>query len=140
MASRHPKVQVHIARGSVDLLVEALRRESVDVILVDQRALSAPTTRRRAGSPAARRLPVPGGPPAARRASVDIDQLRKHPVASAPSRDRRLLVDQLGPDAHPAPRHGAAGHPSLLDLVEATDTVFFGIFACASARIAAGGL
>lgn len=145
MASRHPKVQVHIARGSVDLLVEALRREAVDVILVDQRALGAaddltvePVARLRGGFLCRADHPLFAEP------SVGIDQLRKHPVASTPLSDEiaRLLVDQLGPDAHPARlvTVGSEDIPSLLDLVEATDTVFFGIFACASARIAAGRL
>ena len=50
------------------------------------------------------------------------------------------LVEQLGPDAHPARlvTLDSEDITSLLDLVEATDTVFFGIFACARARIAAG--
>ena len=75
-------------------------------------------------------------------ADDDLAALRQFPVASTPLSDElaRLLVEQLGPDAHPARlvTLDSEDITSLLDLVEATDTVFFGIFACARARIAAG--
>ena len=75
-------------------------------------------------------------------AQIDLAALRQYPVASTPLSDElaRLLVEQLGPDAHPARlvTLDSEDITSLLDLVEATDTVFFGIFACARARIAAG--
>ena len=45
MASHHPRMQVKIARGSVDLLVQALRNESIDIAAVDRRALVPAGTR-----------------------------------------------------------------------------------------------
>lgn len=39
MASHYPRMQLKIARGSVELLVQSLRNESVDIIAADRRAL-----------------------------------------------------------------------------------------------------
>ncbi len=143
MASHYPRMQLKIARGSVELLVQSLRNESVDVIAVDRRALLTaddlaigPVTALRGG------FLCRSGHPLTQLAQIDLAALRQFPVASTPLSDElaRLLVEQLGPDAHPARlvTLDSEDITSLLDLVEATDTVFFGIFACARARIAAG--
>ncbi len=143
MASRYPRMQLRIARGSVELLVQSLRNESVDVIAVDRRALPTaddlaigPVTTLRGG------FLCRSGHPLTQLAQIDLAALRQFPVASTPLSDElaRLLVEQLGPDAHPARlvTVNSEDITSLLDLVESTDTVFFGIFACARARIAAG--
>lgn len=143
MASHYPRMQLKIARGSVELLVQSLRNESVDIIAVDRRALLTaddlaigPVATLRGG------FLCRSGHPLTQLAQVDLAALRQYPVASTPLSDElaRLLVEQLGPDAHPARLVTLDSEDinSLLDLVEATDTVFFGIFACARARIAAG--
>ena len=143
MASRYPRMQLKIARGSVELLVQSLRNESVDIIAVDRRALLTaddlaigPVATLRGG------FLCRSGHPLTQLAQIDLAALRRFPVASTPLSDElaRLLVEQLGPDAHPARlvTLDSEDITSLLDLVEATDTVFFGIFACARARIAAG--
>lgn len=143
MASRYPRMQLKIARGSVELLVQSLRNESVDIIAVDRRALLTaddlaigPVATLRGG------FLCRSGHPLTELAQIDLAALRQFPVASTPLSDElaRLLVEQLGPDAHPARLVTLDSEDinSLLDLVEATDTVFFGIFACARARIAAG--
>lgn len=143
MASRYPRMQLRIARGSVDLLVQSLRNESVDIIAVDRRALltaedlsSEAVTALRGG------FMCRSGHPLMQLAQIDLAALRQFPVASTPLSDElaRMLVEQLGPDAHPARLVTLVSEDinSLLDLVESTDTIFFGIFACARARIAAG--
>lgn len=143
MASHYPRMQLKIARGSVELLVQSLRNESVDIIAVDRRALLTaddlaigPVATLRGG------FLCRSGHPLTALAQIDLAALRQYPVASTPLSDElaRLLVEQLGPDAHPARlvTLDSEDITSLLDLVEATDTVFFGIFACARARIAAG--
>ena len=143
MANHYPRMQLKIARGSVELLVQSLRNESVDIIAVDRRALFTaddlaigPVATLRGG------FLCRSGHPLTQLAQVDLAALRQYPVASTPLSDElaRLLVEQLGPDAHPARLVTLDSEDinSLLDLVEATDTVFFGIFACARARIAAG--
>ena len=143
MASHYPRMQLKIARGSVELLVQSLRNESVDIIAVDRRALL--TADDLAIGPVATLLGgflCRSGHPLTALAQIDLAALRQYPVASTPLSDElaRLLVEQLGPDAHPARLVTLDSEDinSLLDLVEATDTVFFGIFACARARIAAG--
>ena len=143
MASHYPRMQLKIARGSVDLLVQSLRNESVDFIAVDRRALLTaddlaiePVSALRGG------FMCRSGHPLTELAQVDLAALRRFPVASTPLSEElaRMLVEQLGPEAHPARlvNLNSEDIASLLDLVESTDTVFFGIFACARARIAAG--
>ena len=143
MASHYPRMQLKIARGSVELLVQSLRNESVDIIAVDRRALLTaddlaigPVATLRGG------FLCRSGRPLTALAQIDLAALRQYPVASTPLSDElaRMLVEQLGPDAHPARliNLNSEDITSLLDLVEGTDTVFFGIFGCARARIAAG--
>ena len=80
--------------------------------------------------------------PAARLSHIDLAELRRYPVASMPLSDElaRILVAELGPDAHPERMVtiNSEDVSALLDVLEATDAVFFGIFASARARIAAG--
>lgn len=143
MASSYPKVQLKIARGSVELLVQSLRKETVDIIAIDQRALV--TAEDLAMEPL---KPLRGGflcrtgHPLTHEARVDLAALRCFPVASTPLSEEiaKLLVDGLGPEAHPARlmTMNSEDINSLLDLVESTNTVFFGIYACARARILAG--
>ena len=143
MASHYPRMQLRVARGSVELLAQSLRNESVDIIAVDRRALPTaddlaigPVTALRGG------FLCRSGHPLTALPQIDLTALRQYPIASTPlSEDlARLLVEQLGPDAHPARLVTLESEDiaSLLDLVEGSDTVFFGIFACARARIAAG--
>ncbi|MBS0551081.1 MAG: LysR family transcriptional regulator, partial [Proteobacteria bacterium] len=143
MATHHPGVKVRIARGAVDMLVQSLRSETVEVIAVDRRALSPaddlrvePLTPLRGGFLCRSGHPLLGLP------HIDLAELRRYPVASMPLSDElaRILVAELGPDAHPERMVtiNSEDVSALLDVVEATDAVFFGIFASARARIAAG--
>jgi DNA-binding transcriptional LysR family regulator len=52
----------------------------------------------------------------------------------------RNLVAELGPDAHPARLMSISSEDvtGMLDIVEGTDAIFFGIHECARARIHAG--
>lgn len=145
MATRQPAVQVKIARGAVDVLLQSLRNEAVDVIAVDLRALGAtedlqvePLTSLRGG------FLCRAGHPLLAQAHVEPAHLRQYPVASMPLSDEiaRNLVADLGPEAHPGSMItiNCEDIASLLDTVEATDAIFFGIFASARERIAAGRL
>lgn len=145
MANHHPRIQVKLARGSVPLLTQSLHDETVDVIVVDLRALSAAEDLRIEALPALR-----GGflcrsqHPLRALARIDLAALRQYPVASMPLSDEiaQDLVTQLGTAARPAQLMSINSEDvnSLLDVVEATDAVFFGIFASARARISAGQL
>ncbi|MDN0076800.1 LysR family transcriptional regulator [Crenobacter sp. SG2303] len=145
MASCHPKVQVKLARGSVDMLTQSLLDETVDIIVIDRRALTAVEDLLIEPLP-----PVRGGficrtgHPLLAHPHIDLAMLRQFPVASMPLSDEIIhdLVTELGPEAHPSrlmtinceDLHG------MLDVAEATDAIFFGIFASAKARISAGKL
>ena len=143
MVSRYPEVYVKIARGSVELLTQSLRNESVDIIAIDRRALIAAEDLTVEDLPPLRGgFLCRSGHPLAKEASIRLEDLRKFPISSTPLSDEiaRILVEDFGPEAHPA--HlvtlNSEDINSLLDLVETTDTIFFGIYACARARILAG--
>jgi len=143
MASRYPKVQLKIARGSVELLTQSLRNETVDIIAIDQRALVAAEDLLAEPLPSLRGgFLCRTGHPLTQAARIDLAALRRFPVASTPLSEEiaKLLVDDLGPEAHPTRlvTLNSEDINSLLDLVETTDTVFFGIHACARSRIQAG--
>lgn len=145
MASHRPKIQINVSRGSVSLLTQALRSEAVDVIAIDLRALTdfkdlliEPLAPLRGG------FICRAGHPLLSREAVDLAMLRQYPVASTPLSDEisRNLATELGAEAHPSRLMtiNCEDISGLLDVVEATNTIFFGIFASARARIAAGKL
>lgn len=145
MATSHPKVQVKIARGAVDVLVQSLRNETVDVICVDRRALlPAEDLQIEPLAPLRGGFICSAAHPLFKRPRIDLAAVRQYPVASTPLSDEiaRLLVAELGLDAHPAQMVtiNCEDINSLLDIVETTEAIFFGIFASARARIAAGKL
>ena len=145
MAERHPKVQLKIARGSVELLTQSLRNESVDIIAIDRRALIAAED-----LAVEHLLPLRGGflcrsgHPLTKASRIDLEALRCFPVASTPLSDEiaKILIEELGPNAHPAHLVTLTSEDinTLLDLVETTDTIFFGIYACAKTRLMAGNV
>ena len=143
MAARHPKVQVNVARGSVELLTQALRSEAVDIIAVDLRALAvAADLRVEPLAPLRGGFLCRAGHPLLDHPDVTLSMLRQFPVMSTPlSREiARDLVLQLGPDADPGRLITIHSEDinGLLEIVEATEAVFFGIFRCAKSRIEEG--
>lgn len=145
IATFTPRVQVNVCRGSVGLLTQALRNETIDIIAIDLRALTAfkdlliePLTPVRGG------FICRAGHPLMAHADVKLANLLKYPVVSTPLSDEisRNLAIELGAEAHPSRMMTISSEDisSLLDVVEATDAVFFGIFATAKSRIAAGKL
>lgn len=143
MAARHPKVQVNVARGSVDLLTQALRSEAVDIIAVDLRALAFAADLQVDPLPPLRGgFLCRAGHPLLDQPAVTLSMLRQFPVMSTPlSREIvRDLVLQLGQDADPAHLMTINSEDihGLLDIVEATEAVFFGIFRCAKPRFDEG--
>lgn len=143
MASAYPRVQVNVSRGSVDLLTQALRSEKVDIIAVDLRALAAfPDLKVELLPPLRGGFLCRAGHPLLDYASIDLSMLRKHPVISTPLSEEisRNLVLELGADAHPERLMTIHSEdiPSLLDIVETTEAVFFGMFRCAKSRIEVG--
>jgi len=82
------------------------------------------------------------GHPLLDHASIDLSTLREHPVISTPLSDEigRNLIIELGADAHPERLMtiNSEDIPGLLDIVESTEAVFFGMFRCAKSRIEEG--
>ncbi len=106
MATEHPKARVEIARGSTNLLVQALRERTLDALILDIRSLQP------AGDLKVEALHEmqgafmcrPGHPLASKR-NVSLADLRHFPIASTPLSDEvaRVLVERYGPLAHPDP-------------------------------------
>jgi DNA-binding transcriptional LysR family regulator len=145
MATFNPKVQLNVSRGSVGLLTKALRNEAIDIIAIDLRALTAfedlqiePLTPLKGG------FICRAGHPLLAQAPISLEMLRQYPVVSTPLSDEitRALATDLGADAHPSRMITISSEDisGLLDVAEATDAIFFGVFATAKARIAAGKL
>lgn len=143
MAAQHPKVQVNVARGSVDLLTQALRSETLDMIAVDLRALTVAADLKIDPLPPLRGgFLCRAGHPLLDQPAITLSMLRQFPVMSTPLSGEiaRGLVLELGPDADPERLMTINSEDinGLLDIVEATEAVFFGIFRCAKSRIEEG--
>ena len=104
MAQHTPQVQLHISRGSTDLLVQALRERDLDALVIDIRALKpAPDLQVEALPEMAAGFLVRPGHPLLGERSVRLSQLNQYPLASTPLSDEvaRLLVERYGAQAHP---------------------------------------
>ena len=143
MAAGYPKVQVNVSRGSVEMLTQGLRSETVDIIAVDLRALTASADLQiDLLAPLRGGFLCRAGHPLLDQSPIDLPMLRQYPVLSTPLSEEitRNLVVELGPDAHPGRLMtiNSEDIQGLLDIVEATEAVFFGIFRCAKSRIDEG--
>ncbi len=145
MASHYPRVRVKAARGATDLLTHSLRTVQLVALIIDRRVISSAVELRIDPLP-----PVRGGficragHPLLAEAPVDLQALQRYPNATTPLSPEvgRSLEEGLGAGAHPDQLMSLISQDvnSLLDVVETTDTIFFGIFAAARERIAAGRL
>jgi len=133
MATHHPAVRTVIARGSTDLLAQALRERSLDALVVDARALKpAPDlvlthVYELRGAFLCRR----GHPLARLRKGVSFEAVQRYPIASTPLSDEvaRTLVETYGPQAHPANcvTLQCEELPSIADVVRQSDTVLLAV-------------
>jgi DNA-binding transcriptional LysR family regulator len=105
MAHHHPRLHVHISRGSTAVLLHELQDERLDAALVDVRSMRpdpgldiAQAFDLEAGF-----LARPGHPLAVTGAEVSFNALLAYPIASTPLSDEvaRRLVARYGPKAHP---------------------------------------
>ncbi|MBS0452854.1 MAG: LysR family transcriptional regulator [Proteobacteria bacterium] len=139
MAERHPKVRVVVARGHIDLLVQALRARTLDALVVDALSLKpAPdlkldTVREmrgvfmcRPGHPLLRRK---------RQGGVRFADVQRYPIASTPLSDQvaAALVEAYGPQAHPSAcvTLQCEELPSLVEVARSSDAVLLAIRASA---------
>ena len=137
MAQERPRLQVEIARGATDLLVQALRGRALDALVVDTRSLRAdPDLNTQFLLEMTGAFMVrPGHPLAQRRGSLGFDALLQYPIASTPLSDEvaRVLVERYGPRAHPSlcVTLRCEEIPSLVDATRRSDAVLLAIRAAA---------
>lgn len=136
MAQHSPQVQLHISRGSTDLLVQALRERDLDALVIDVRALKpSPDLHVEALPEMAAGFLVRPGHPLLRERNVRLSQLNQYPLASTPLSDEvaRWLVERYGPQAHPdawvSLRCDEISH--LAEVARQSDTVVLAVRAAA---------
>lgn len=137
IATNHPRLRVKVARGSTELLLQALRDRSLDALVLEARSLRPATDlqttllRDMRGAFMCRK----GHPLARRRTAIDFDTLRRYPLASTPLGDEisRELMERYGPDAHPSKSVSLECEelPSLVDVVSRSDAILLAIRAAA---------
>lgn len=105
MAEHHPRLQLQISRGNTAVLIDALRDQRLDALVVDVRSVRpsadlqiAQTFELEAGF-----LVRPDHPLIGLGRPVRIDEVLAYPVASTPLSDEvaRMLIDRYGPQANP---------------------------------------
>lgn len=105
MAKHHPRLQLHISRGSTAVLLDALRAQKLDAAVVDIRDMrpSAELQVSLAFELDAGFLVRPEHPLVQRGGPVSLDDVMAYPVASTPLSDEvaRMLIARYGPQANP---------------------------------------
>lgn len=105
MAEHHPRLQVHVSRGSTSILINELREQRLDAAIVDIRSMSPSSDLQlaqildlRAGF-----LVRPEHPLARAKGAVTVSRMKAYAVASTPLSDEvaRALVADYGPEANP---------------------------------------
>ena len=105
MAEHHPRLQVHVSRGSAAVLLHELREQRLDAAIVDIRSMTpssdlevATVFDLRAGFLARREHPLVRAGRA-----VTLAAMKGYPIASTPLSDEvaRLLVADYGPQGNP---------------------------------------
>lgn len=98
------QLQVEVARGATELLVQRLRARTLDALVVDLRSLDQAADLQVDGAAElAGAFLVRRGHPLARRRAVQFEDLRDYPLASTPlsAEVSRRLVERYGPQADP---------------------------------------
>jgi DNA-binding transcriptional LysR family regulator len=105
MAEHHPRLQLQISRGNTGVLIDALREQLLDAVVVDVRSVrpAADLQIAQTFELAAGFLARPDHPLVLSGRPVAIDEVLAYPVASTPLSDEvaRLLIGRYGPQANP---------------------------------------
>lgn len=138
MAQERPQLRVEVARGSTELLLQALRVRSLDALVVDARSLRpAPDLVTQSLHVMRGAFMVRRGHPLTRRRRdrLSFDDLLRYPLASTPLSDEvaRVLVERYGPLAHPdqCVTLRCEEIPSLVETARRSDAVLLAIRAAA---------
>lgn len=140
VARERPRLRLDIARGSTELLVQALHARTLDALVVDARSLRpSPDLRTESLLEMRGTFMVRAGHPLAARRSVAFDELLAYPIASTPLSDAvaGVLVERYGPQAHPAAcvTLRCDEIPSLVDVAQHSDAVLLAVRAAAPALV-----
>ncbi|MGS0754856.1 LysR family transcriptional regulator [Roseateles sp. GG27B] len=137
MATRHPMVHLHLARGNTQLLVQALRDRELDALVIDVRSL-APAPDLLVATLVEMRGAVmcrADHPLTRWRGPLRFATLLQFPVAATPLSDEvaRVLVERYGPMAHPQEcvTLRCEDLTSLIEVVRDSDAILIGIRAAA---------
>ncbi|MBK6787172.1 MAG: LysR family transcriptional regulator [Betaproteobacteria bacterium] len=105
MAQHHPRLHLQISRGNTGVLIDELRDQHLDALVVDARSVrpSADLELSQVFELAAGFLVRPDHPLMRRGRAVTIDEALAYPVASTPLSDEvaRILIGRYGPQANP---------------------------------------
>jgi DNA-binding transcriptional LysR family regulator len=105
MAQHHPRLHLQISRGNTGVLVDELRDQHLDALVVAARSVrpSADLAVSAVFELAAGFLVRPEHPLVQRGGAVTIDDALAYPVASTPLSDEvaRILISRYGPQANP---------------------------------------
>jgi DNA-binding transcriptional LysR family regulator len=105
MAQHHPRLQLQISRGNTSVLIDELRDQHLDALVVDARSVrpSADLQVSQVFELAAGFLVRPDHPLIQRGTPVSLDHALAYPIASTPLSEEvaRLLIDRFGPQANP---------------------------------------
>lgn len=105
MAQHHPRLHLQISRGNTGVLVDELRDQHLDALVVDARSVrpAADLAVSLVFELAAGFLVRPEHPLVQRGDAVTIDDALAYPVASTPLSDEvaRILISRYGPQANP---------------------------------------
>lgn len=105
VASQPPGLQVEVARGGTELLVQALRARQLDALVIDARSLApAPDLHSEIVGEMHGAFMVRRGHALARgRRALTFERVAAQGIATTPLSDEvaRILVERYGPQAHP---------------------------------------
>lgn len=137
MAQHHPRLHLQISRGNTGVLVDELREQHLDALVVDARSVrpSADLSVSQMFEFAAGFLVRPEHPLLRRGGRVSIDDVLAHPVASTPLSDEvaRILIGRYGARANPEDMVTLRSDDtrSLVEVARQSDTVLLTIHAAA---------
>ena len=137
LAEHHPRLQVHVSRGSTKVLLTELREQRLDAAIVDIRSMSPSSDLQvtHVFDLAAGFLARPGHPLVRAGRAVTLSEIKAYPIASTPLSDEvgRRLVADYGPEANPDDMVTLQCDEtlSILDLARRTDVIVLTVKAVA---------
>lgn len=133
-AVNHPRLKLTVSRAPTSLLLESLRDRSLDLLVLDARAVPpSPDLRIDTLPEMAAGFFCRKGHPLARQPSVRPQDLKSFPVGGAPLSNEvaRMIIERFGPKWHPSEFVTLTCDEvtSLVQSVLETDAIFLGIAA-----------